>query len=75
MMVNAGEARGPAKQPDDGLLTLEEVAAMMKLPPATLRKWRAEGRPPQAFRLGKWLRYRRSVVEAFLVAQESKEWE
>jgi predicted DNA-binding transcriptional regulator AlpA len=57
----------------DELLTLEEVAAMLKLPPATLRKWRAERRPPQAFGVGKWLRYRRSVVEAFLADQEAKE--
>jgi predicted DNA-binding transcriptional regulator AlpA len=74
-MAISDEAQGPAKRPADELLTLEEVAAIMKLPPATLRKWRAEGRPPQAFRLGKWLRYRRSVVEAFLAAQEAKEWE
>jgi predicted DNA-binding transcriptional regulator AlpA len=76
MMVNAGDkAQEPAKHPADELLTLEEVAALMKLPPATLRNGRTEGRPPQAFRLGKWLRYRRSVVEAFLAAQEAKEWE
>ena len=65
----------PVKRLADELLTLEEVASMMKLPPATLRKWRAEGKPPQAFRIGKHLRYRRSVVEAFLQAQEDREWE
>jgi predicted DNA-binding transcriptional regulator AlpA len=66
-------SRRPENYPVDELLTLEEVAAMLKLPPATLRKWRTENQPPQAFRIGRWLRYRRSAVEAFLAQQEAKE--
>lgn len=72
-MTNSGRDRKPESQTADELLTLEEVATILKLPPATLRKWRAEGLPPQAFRVGRWLRYRRSVVDAFLAAQEAKE--
>ena len=73
LMTTTGEGRKQISPPADELLTLEEVAALLKLPPATLRKWRAEGRRPQAFRLGKWLRYRRSEVESFVAAQEAKE--
>jgi excisionase family DNA binding protein len=59
---------------DDELLTLEEVAAILKLPVATLRKWRVEGKGPAGFRLGKYIRYRRSTVEAFIKEQEDAEW-
>jgi excisionase family DNA binding protein len=72
-MTNSDKNRKPESQSVDELLTLEEVAAILKLPSATLRKWRAEGHPPQAFRVGRWLRYRRSAVEEFLAAQEAKE--
>lgn len=72
-MNSTADSHEPSGRPDDELLTLVEVAAILKLPPATLRKWRAERRPPKAFRVGKWLRYRRSAVEAFLAEQEAKE--
>jgi excisionase family DNA binding protein len=66
--------RSQPPRPVDELLTLDEVAAYLKLPVATLRKWRVEGRGPAAFRLGKHLRYRRSTVEAFIKEQEDAEW-
>jgi excisionase family DNA binding protein len=70
-------SRTPAPQPppDDELLTLDEVAAHLKVPAATLRKWRAQRSGPAAFRLGKHLRYRRSAVESFLRDQEAREQE
>ena len=66
--------RRPAQAPADELMTLEEVAAYLKLPVATLRKWRATGYGPPGFRLGKWVRYRRSQVERFIRDQEEREW-
>lgn len=57
----------------DELLTLDEVAAILKVPPGTVRKWRAEGAGPQGFRVGKYVRFRRSAVEQFIRERESEE--
>jgi predicted DNA-binding transcriptional regulator AlpA len=54
------------------LLTMEEVAATLKVPIGTLRKWRSEGTGPQGFRVGKYVRYRRTSVEDFINEQESR---
>ena len=58
----------------DELMTLDEVAAHLKVPVATMRKWRVEGKGPAGFRIGKYIRYRRSTVEAFIAEQEAAEW-
>lgn len=68
-LVEPGKLTG-----NDELLTIEEVAAILKLPVATLRKWRVEMKGPQGMRLGKYVRYRRSVVETFIKQQEEAEW-
>jgi helix-turn-helix protein len=44
---------GVGDRPLDELLTLDEVAAILKVPPSTVRKWRTEGTGPQGFRVGK----------------------
>jgi hypothetical protein len=59
----------------DELLTIDEVAARLRMPVASMRKRRSEGLPPQGFRVGKRVLYRRSVVEAFIREQEDKEWQ
>jgi uncharacterized protein YlzI (FlbEa/FlbD family) len=57
----------------DVLMTIEEVAEMVRRPVATLRKWRAMGEGPAAFRIGKILVYRRSIVVEWIQDQEAKE--
>lgn len=64
---------GSGDRPSDELLTLQEVAAMLKVPVTTLRKWRTGGTAPRGFRLGKYVRFRRSSVEAFIREKESTE--
>ncbi|MEU4239656.1 helix-turn-helix domain-containing protein [Actinoplanes sp. NPDC026619] len=55
---------------DDELLTIEEVAAIFKVPVATVRKWRNNREGPDGFRVGKYVRYRRSVVDEFIAKRE-----
>jgi excisionase family DNA binding protein len=57
----------------DEILTLDEVAKFLKIPTGTLRKWRMNSEGPKGFRVGKYVRYRRSAVEQFVSEQEEKE--
>jgi excisionase family DNA binding protein len=52
------------------MLTLAEVAAELRVPAETLRKWRAQGTGPRAAKVGKHLRYRRSEVDRWLAERE-----
>ena len=49
----------PAPEPESALLTLEEAAALLRTPVATLRYWRHLGVGPAGFRLGRRVVYRR----------------
>ena len=50
---------------DNEILTLEEVAAYLRLKPQTIYKWAQEKRIPAA-KLGKEWRFRRSVIDRWL---------
>jgi excisionase family DNA binding protein len=54
------------------MLTLAEVAAELRVPAETLRKWRAQGTGPRAAKVGKHLRYRRSEVDRWLAEREQE---
>ncbi|MEU7909314.1 helix-turn-helix domain-containing protein [Actinoplanes sp. NPDC049118] len=58
---------------NDELLSVDDVAELLKVPVGTLRKWRTGGSGPTAFRVGKYLRYRLSAVERFIKEQEDRE--
>lgn len=51
---------------DDVLLSIEEVAAIVRLPVATLRYWRHLGSGPRSFKVGRHVRYWRSQVLEWL---------
>lgn len=51
---------------DDQLLTIGEVADIVRVPVATLRYWRHLGDGPHSFRVGRAVRYWRSEVLAWL---------
>lgn len=53
------------------LMTLDEVAATLRINRKTLLNWRPLGVGPRGFRVGKAVRYRRSEVDQWLAAQES----
>jgi len=52
--------------PDDELLTIGEVADIIRVPVATLRYWRHLGDGPDSFRIGRGVRYWRSAVYEWL---------
>lgn len=47
-------------------MTTEELSEFLQVPLTTIYKWRAEGNGPPAFRIGKYLRFDRSEVEAWM---------
>jgi predicted DNA-binding transcriptional regulator AlpA len=53
----------------DELLTMAEVADVVRVPVATLRYWRHLGTGPHSFRIGRGVRYWRSEVSAWLRGQ------
>ena len=55
----------------DELLTIAEVAAVVRVPVATLRYWRHLGTGPHRFRIGRGIRYWRSEVSAWLHSQSN----
>lgn len=55
---------------DLDLLTVAEVAALLRKPAGTLRYWRSVDRGPRSSRIGSTVVYRRSDVEAWLAEQE-----
>jgi excisionase family DNA binding protein len=54
---------------NDELLTLEEVAALVRAPVATVRYWRAQGHGPRGFRVGRAVRFWRTEVVLWIEAQ------
>ena len=58
---------------DDEILTVEEVAEILKVSVGTIRKWRSEGAGPKGFRVGKYVRFRRSSVDLFIQEREAAE--
>ncbi len=57
---------------DDQLLTITEVAAMLRAPVATLRYWRHLGTGPRSFRIGRRVLYTREDVHAFVEKHPSR---
>ena len=54
---------------EDKLLTIDEVAEIVRVPVATLRYWRHLGEGPHSFRVGRAVRYWRGEVIAWLREQ------
>ena len=54
---------------DDDLLSLDEAAALLRTPVATLRYWRYLGTGPRSFRVGRAVRYWRGDVLVWLHEQ------
>jgi predicted DNA-binding transcriptional regulator AlpA len=66
-MSNTQRAAVPdTTRADDELLTMQEVAVVVRVPVATLRYWRHLGTGPRSFRIGRGVRYWRTEVFAWL---------
>jgi excisionase family DNA binding protein len=50
----------------DNLLTLREVAELLRIPEATLRYWRVSHTGPNSFKIGRHVRYQRREVQTWL---------
>ena len=53
----------------DELWTEEQVAAYLKIATKTLRQWRCQKKMLPFVKIGRLIRYRRSDVETYVVAQ------
>lgn len=56
---------------DDDLLTIREVADIVRVPIATLRYWRHLDKGPHSFRVGRGVRYWRRDVHVWLQEQSN----
>lgn len=50
----------------DRLLTFQEVAEWLQVPPGTLYGWCYRGDGPPSYKVGRYVRYRLGEVEAWL---------
>lgn len=57
----------------ESLMTLDEVAAYLRVPKETVYHWRKHGEGPRGFRTGRYVRFRRSDVDAWLETQRDPE--
>jgi excisionase family DNA binding protein len=58
-----------AALPSDHLLSVEELSDFLQVPEATLYQWRCKGTGPRGIKVGKYVRYRRTDVDAWLEAR------
>jgi predicted DNA-binding transcriptional regulator AlpA len=54
------------------LMTMTEVAAVVRAPTDTLRYWRSIGSGPPSFKLGRRVVYREDDVNAWIAEQAAK---
>lgn len=65
--VSSAKASVPrSRQAMERLLSADEVAEFLGIPVATLYQWRHKGCGPDAYRVGKHLRYDPATVRAWL---------
>lgn len=57
---------------DDQLLTIDEAAAIVLAPIASLRYWRHLGTGPRSFRLGRRVVYKAGDLHAWIDAQSGE---
>ena len=55
----------------DELMSIKEVAALLRVPEATLRYWRHLGTGPRGFRIGRSVRYWHTEVALWLEGQSN----
>jgi hypothetical protein len=62
----------PRRKPDDEMLSIEEAAAYLRLPVATLRYYRHLGTGPRSFKVGRHVRYWRTDLVLWLTEQTNR---
>jgi excisionase family DNA binding protein len=61
----------PARHRPAELLTPDETADLLRVPVQLLYRWRYERRGPPSFKIGRYVRYRRAELEAWIDRQVS----
>ena len=61
--MSTGQATAPV------VLTLPETADLLRIPASTLYRWREKGCGPRGHKVGKYVRYERDTVLAWLREQ------
>jgi hypothetical protein len=62
----------PRKNLGDEMLTLDETAALLRVPENTLRYWRVTGAGPRSFKVGRHVRYWKADVILWLTEQMNR---
>ena len=70
-MTNTQHSPTAPTHAGDELMSLKEVAALVRVPEATLRYWRHLGTGPHSFRIGRSVRYWRTEVIGWLDDQSN----
>lgn len=71
-MTSTRPAATDTPHADDHLLSMAEVADLIRVPVATLRYWRHLGTGPHSFRVGRSVRYWRTEVHRWLEDQSTR---
>jgi DNA-binding transcriptional MerR regulator len=58
---------------DQEIMTREEVAALLRIPPDTLRYWQYTDKGPASVRIGKYRRWRRADVLSWIDDQQAEQ--
>ena len=66
----ARTAKAPASAKPQALGTGAEVAEVLGIPEKTLTEWRCRGIGPEYLKVGRYVRYRWSAVNAWLATRE-----
>jgi excisionase family DNA binding protein len=66
MTEPARRARRSVPESDDRMMTVEDLAEYLGLPIGTIYKQRSEETDPPGYRVGKFVRWKRSEVDAWL---------
>jgi excisionase family DNA binding protein len=53
----------------DKLIGVKELSDYIGIPERTLREWNYKGIGPKSYRVGRWLKYRKSEVDEWLETQ------
>lgn len=61
----------PQTQELEQLYGVDDVSRILGVPVRTLYAWRTEGRGPRSFRVGRYVRYRRSDVADWIAGRSA----
>lgn len=59
--------------PDEPLISFEDAAAYLHVPEATLRYWLYKDIGPRSYKIGKYRRFRRADLDAFIESRADRD--